>query len=479
MTGGERRLSFSFDDGESVGRPERVRDVSFEDVWFGRWLDLAGGVVPLEQLRAGDRQVGIFMPLRSLDPPPVELDRLAGYPSVRSVVGFGPVVLRTPLPAVEELYVDVADEETLANLPNLRRAIVSFPYRSRDDPSAVFSLDDLSVVSPKIVDLLCHVEMFGSVERLVETLPALERLQIGGLFDRSAAPLAALSELRWLGTDAAKGLAKLGPLRKLESVSLDVEGRRFSGLRAFEGWGRLQRLRISGRGLKSIDGMEHFVSLESLFLYRTGVVDLSPLAGLARLADVRLDHPDRVGDFSPLGALPALRSLRIDLAPISGVGSVPTIGFLRGSERLERLWLDAEIEDRDLSPLFELPALREVAVYGELRAQVAELQRRRPELQIHWGPPLQAEGVWLGSVRYCELSTGEWSIFQDMMELLGVESNIEAEGRVKGAISDHDLELFGRLDFDSEPDALGVSAPTEADIRQVAEIIQELVAQPD
>lgn len=54
----------------------------------------------------------------------------------------------------------------------------------------------------------------------------------------------------------------------------------------------------------------------------------------------------------------------------------------------------------------------------------------------------------------------------------GHDTNTEAEARLQHAIGRRSCDLLARLSFDSE--AAGVGVSSEADIREVAEVIAEL-----
>ena len=471
VSGARHGALFLLADGERPTRPEQVRQVTFEDEWAERSAALAGHVVPLELVRAGDEQVGVFTRLRRAERTgPAELDRLADVPTVESVVGLGTVIARTPLPHVRELYASATDEETLANLPNLRRLRIGSGLDRRPlDPEAV---------PAGVVDLICGGRTLGGSVTGVAGLTGLERLRMRSVETDSAEPLGGLTRLRWLAVMAGKGFAALADLVALEDLRLEVAGS-LASLKRFGGWSGLRRLHLDGRGLKSLAGAEAFGALESVFLYRTGVRDLAPLAGLPALSTVRLDHPHPDIDLAALGALPELRELRIDMLTISSTGSLPSLRFLRGARSLERLVLQGvEIADADLSPLHELDRLRVVDLFGSYGGQVDDLRASLPAARIASVSPVAEDGpaAAVGPIRYRRLDTGRWSIFQDVSDLLGTRSNIEADGAVRGALRDEDPALLERLELDSEPDALAITAEREDDIRRAAEIVAALAS---
>jgi hypothetical protein len=118
--------------------------------------------------------------------------------------------------------------------------------------------------------------------------------------------------------------------------------------------------------------------------------------------------------------------------------------------------------------------LRRARLAGRFGADEAELRSsvRAGELVIDARP--DADGIAVGPLRYRRLPDGAWSIFSNVVEALGTETNVDAEARVRGAIRDEDLALHDRLVFDSEPGALAIIAASEDDIRRAARVIAVL-----
>ena len=66
------------------------------------------------------------------------------------------------------------------------------------------------------------------------------------------------------------------------------------------------------------------------------------------------------------------------------------------------------------------------------------------------------------------------SIREDLTELLRVPTNADAEKRIQAVLAAEAPEVLGRLTFDTEGDAVYVSAEREEDARLVAHIITRL-----
>jgi hypothetical protein len=468
---------FAYDADRPLRRPRLVRRLEFEDVWRSDQHRHAPGVVPLELLQRGDTQAGVFREYGERPGdlgPPVPLDALAAYPDVDSVVGLWPVVTRTPLPNIRWLSAAHTDEETLRNLPDLEALAVWSNLGARAQTRIPI---EAAALPDSLRWLQCDAVTFGAPESVAERFSGLERLNMSGLWrGESAEPLAAFGELRWLATDAAKGLHHLAKLSSLELLDLDLAEARLTNLKRFSKL-PLRVLRLSGGGLKGLEGIEGLTGLTELELTRTTAVsDLTPLSGLPELASVRIEGAPRLRDLSALGTLPALRRLEVLVGDITADQPVPTLAWLDGLDALEELELyRLDVLDRDAGPLRRLRPLRRASVVGRFGAGEAELREaiQAPELVVVTRDE-EDDGVAVGPVRYLQLGDGTWSIFSNVAPQLGTYNNHEAEDRVRGAIRDEDGALYDRLDIDSEPDALSILATSEDDVRRAATIIATL-----
>lgn len=442
-------IAFSLQKGEAPARPAGPRrlpfDLCFERAYWFAAKPYARAIVPIELARPGDEQVVAHGQL-GLDEPPLSIDRLAEISSVTSLVVDRPVVAYRLLPQIRELivvnYIRTVDEATLCNLPGLERLCLG--------PTASASKIDLGALSmPRLRDLRFHAFVIQSIAPLAH-FATLERLRIDGATKESIAPLASLSALRFLAVEGWKGMRELGRLEGLEHLELNEVS--VSSLSGFRGWRNVRKLWLSGRRLRSLEGIETMRSLEDLGLAVTGVSDLRPLAAAQELRRLVLVHPDRVTDFAAIGALRRLRSLEIRFGGTRTM-KLSDISFLRG-----------------------LDELRELAVEGALvpEDQLAALGRGKPQLAIKYVPPSTDErpGTSIGAVRVERLEEdGVWSIFQDLTGVLGVADNYKAEELIRKELRRREPDLLARLEFDSEADAVGITGPDEKDLRRVAQII--------
>ena len=134
-------------------------------------------------------------------------------------------------------------------------------------------------------------------------------------------------------------------------------------------------------------------------------------------------------------------------------------------------------------PLAELPRLRRLWLIQI--AKVEALRAARPDIAIYYhydhhplpDPKREALKERVGAVTIWKPGEGleQWSIFQSLAPDLGLETNYAAESRIKREVKRRDPGLAKRLEWDTEGGAVGVYANSEADIRTVANIVNDLV----
>lgn len=108
-----------------------------------------------------------------------------------------------------------------------------------------------------------------------------------------------------------------------------------SGAITQERMGSLITLRKDGfpeRKVVNLEGLQHAVNLQALYLPRNAITDLGPIAGLANLTalDVR---ENEISDFSPLASTSGMRFLAVTRNPYS------SLGFLSYFPNLTRLMI--------------------------------------------------------------------------------------------------------------------------------------------
>ena len=86
--------------------------------------------------------------------------------------------------------------------------------------------------------------------------------------------------------------------------------------------------------VKNLEGLQHAVNLTSLELERNLLTDLSPIAGLTKLTNLRMWGCKTIVDITPLANLASLKSLQIhdnlitDLTPLEGLTNLTSLTIL-------------------------------------------------------------------------------------------------------------------------------------------------------
>jgi len=459
-------------------RPESSERITFDDlaapVPAGR-VD-GGRLIPIESVQPGDEQVFAARLPPGSGETVIDLDRLAEFPSVRSVVASATVRAGRPLPHIEELLLfnrtPVPDAKTLQSLSGLVRFWAGRALFNRR--LAVEALPGRALRELGVNRVLLpggSAELSGLVE--------LRHLVLHHCMPKdSLQPLAGLTQLTRLRADAPGGWSALASCTALEEVYAIRP--RLSNLKAFRAWTRLRSLALTGAGVRGLEGMEAFTALERLKLIALKIGDLLPLASLSRLAELELSGLESLKDLSPLAGLTSLRQLVI--ARVGGeprdIVHVDSLRPIAGARALEEVSLvGAVVDDGDLSPLIDLPALRRVRVFGDLGAAVAVFRRARPDVVVIWGGGAKpSPGVPAGPVflHPADERIPVWWMREDLTGLLQVPTNADAEDRLRAVLKAEDSKLLERLRFDTEGDAVVVESDHEEDLRALARTIEEL-----
>jgi hypothetical protein len=427
-------------------------------------------MVPIEAAGPGDSQVLVARFPGRPGEPVIAIDGLAQAPEIDSLIVSTEIRLSRPLPSVRELLLPrltpVPPAGVLTNLPELRTLHAPLPM-----PGRTLAVEALA---PNLTDLTAHRACLADVEG-IGGLAGLRSLQLYLEPGDSVVPVARLTGLVRLrvGGRRVTGWPALAACQLLEEAELD--GLTGANLRQFAGWTRLRRLTVSGRGLRSLAGIEEFAALEELELRMVSIENLKPLAALSRLRSLRLIGVRATYDLTPLAGLQDLQRLEVSRAGIASadVVHVGSVRHLAGLDRLEEVVLSGTVvNDGDLRPVAALPRLRRLVVYGAGGPTVEEL-RARPELEFTAMPgPGAPAAVTPLSIR--PASDGTWYLRGDLTERLGVDTNYDAEEAVRKAVTGRDRELARRLSFDTEAEAVEISATDQTDLRAVAAIIDSL-----
>ena len=127
---------------------------------------------------------------------------------------------------------------------------------------------------------------------------------------------------------------------------------------------RLKRLDAPNRGIHDLTGIQFAVNLERLLLSVNPITDLSPIAGLISLKNLRFGRSNseprnliKVSDLSPIARLVNLEKLHVDTTDISDISPIA------GLTKLE--WIHFDVSNiSDLSPIAGLTKLRRFGTWG-------------------------------------------------------------------------------------------------------------------
>jgi hypothetical protein len=468
-------------------RPESIFRFSFDYVLEGRVrprqiakrVAAERSIVPIEAVAAGDVQVLAAGEPKSMNRPVIDLDVLADFPSVESVVATTQVRASRDLPHIRELLLSsrgtLPDSATVKHLTGLE-SVFAMPF------AGAGKLDLASLPAERMRNL-AFSHWFATNLSALEKMKGMRQLS-ANLFRDALDGVAKMGELRFLHIlGPAKGWAKLRECTGLEEARLiDVQ---IANLRRWNTWKRLGLLVLSGRAVKSIDGLESCENLEELTLLNMDMRELAPLHDLQRLRTLTLCMVARGADLKSVARIPNLRALTIEHAAVGDVLHLPTLRDLAEAKGLEEIRImHAAVDDGDLLALAALPNLREVTLGSEIGGDVERLRAARPELNVRYTPPnprFEALKEKVGGVTIRRPGEGlkQWAIFQSFAGAIGSQTNYSAEARIKSEIKKRDAALAKRLEWDTEADAVGIYAEAEADIRAAAATINSLLEARD
>ncbi len=469
-------------------RPSAVQPLNFDDFLlpphrirskadgFGKTLP----VVPFESVIAGDIQVLVGANCKFSDPP-ISIDRLADFPSVNSVIARQSVEITKKLPAVREFIAirEVNGCRITGNCSLNNANLDKLPAIESLRLSRGTKIDLERLQKESLRNLTVSHWGVKTLEPLAK-MTALNQLYVE-MFKDSLEILSHMTELTYMRVEGeAKSWASLRECTQLKNAWLD--GIAAANMKRLNTWAQLQSLRLGGRALKSLAGIEACQKLEYLCLCNTIALDPSPVCDLPALKELYIWSPGfRALNLESLTPAGSLRRLEIaesvdskrDLIHISSLNPLSEIPLLE-----ELVLKGCTITDGDLSPLAGLEHLRRVKLDGYIGCDVDKLQKARPDIIIeHDAESILKDGdEMVGQVGIWRPREGleEWFILISLADELGVATNYQAEQVIKRNLKAENPELLKRLHWDTEAGNVSISAKEEKDIRAVAEVINSL-----
>jgi internalin A len=269
--------------------------------------------------------------------------------------------------------------------------------------------NDVEDLSPLLNLQLTYLDLEENQVTNIQTLgalPTLEELWLGGNQLESFTPLENLTNLRRLGLSGTglsdANLAVISKLSELTELQLEdneaftaagfdklkaalpdcviVHSELYYTLRlgGTEFRSDSASIRADAVGISSLDGLENFLSLESLFLNDNEITDLAQLAPLVELQALELSG-NRISDLSPLLNLTKLTNLQLENNEITNLSA------LAGLTELTYLNLEGN-RISDPIPLYGLTKLRDLYIgqNSSLSAeQLVALQEALPDCRIY------------------------------------------------------------------------------------------------
>ena len=327
-------------------------------------------IVPIEAVRDGDEQVIAAREPGKIGEPVIDIGVLSDVPSVESVVASTRIVSECELPRIRELLLT-------SNTPAPERATL----RQLSGLAAFYAMHqasghplDLSGLPAQQMRKLAVNRWLAKDLAPLENMTGLERLT-AHLFKDALDAISGMRNLKYLHVRGpAKGWAKLRNCTRLEEAHLiDVQ---IANLRRWNTWSQLRKFTLSGRGVRSLAGLESFQTLERLTLLNLDTSDLSALRKLPQLISLELRMADVV-DLESVGSIHELRRFVIDSSRRDGeLVRLAGLKPLASSSNLEEIvLLETCIEDGDLLPLATLQNLKKVRLGSMIAADVEKAGR--------------------------------------------------------------------------------------------------------
>jgi hypothetical protein len=383
--------------------------------------------------------------------------------------GFTPLVLRRPHPKIEGLR--LSGGASLA-----AGALEMLPGLKFLQLGGALTPDLQAALPVGLEELWAHLVDIDALPRL-ERLKLLRTTVLEGRASqmKAIASMPSLRAIDLLCEQPMRGAKALGGLHELEFLAVNkAQG---LGLKDLVACKRLRAISIGS--LETLDGAEELESLESLSLGGKQCPPLAPLRHARRLAKLTIESRHPPLDLEVIGELVGLRSLDLNPGSISSTVTLKSTKMFARLSDLEVLRCFTQLADQDLTPLAGLSKLKYLCFLGSFpEPRVRWLRERLPsckvDLTVGESPTPRAE-EHLGVVVASQLEDGGWSIFEDLTELLGMDTNHDVQAAVERVLRGKARKALERIELDSERDAFNANAKSLDDLRAVAAAIESLV----
>jgi internalin A len=238
----------------------------------------------------------------------------------------------------------------------------------------VSELAGLTALTRLSLERACYVTDFSPLAALTR----LEALDLGATRIRDLTPLLGMHRLAYLDLAQTKvtnldGIADALPLLR----HLDLSGcEKLRKVSALSGAPSLRSLNLRGTSVASLAGLRDLPSLEELTI-SSALTSLDGLNALPSLRTLDLGYCDSLEHLDRGGPYPHVTELRLPFGPVPDLGiasrfpgltriaiwgfhEVTSLEALRGHPSLATVQVQPTRKLKDLSPLHDLPALREL-----------------------------------------------------------------------------------------------------------------------
>lgn len=157
-----------------------------------------------------------------------------------------------------------------------------------------------------------------------------------------------------------RGVEHADELRQLRAWKFRPESRDLASIARAT---RLEWLQLVQTSIESLYGVGQLEDLRYLEVaYAPKLTTLDALgAARSEVRELKLERANRIESYEPLSAVPFLRRVQL-----IGCAPMPDLQWTQGMDRLDFLsFVDTNVLSGDLTPLLDLPALRNVGTLDE------------------------------------------------------------------------------------------------------------------
>ena len=295
----------------------------------------------LESLIMWGNEISNLNPLSNL----TNLNNL--HLNFNNVSDVSPLQSLTNLQYLEILFNQVSDISSLSSLTNLQ--FVHLEYNSIDDISAISNwnqIESLWLNNNQITDVTPLQNLTTLKELYLANNPIDDYSPLSGIYDQ-------LTGKDFVINNEVITIAD----SNLEQVVRDKIGKQTGDLYKNDVIG-IRSLNADSMNISSLEGLQHFESLQSLYLTNNQISDLTPLANLTNLKQIGM-WGNSITDISPLAGLTDLYYLSLNGNSIENIDTLDYSKFTN----LEVL----EFGDNNISDITSLNDLNSNLIELELR----------------------------------------------------------------------------------------------------------------